>query len=457
MVRRTGLGMTYHGADSKIESGGLVQHGHARHGEIMRLKILSSMTFILWLFAAAAGAQFLQYTPPGGPEQDPETRREKLEREYEEARFRFGAVRVAPLLSLRDVAYVRNSFASGDEPPDDFTATLGLGLRAFLRSGSKATWTAQVLPEYVWWVQQEDKRRLDGSYLLGFNGYFNRLTVEARAGRRQEQEIVTPEILVPVSTRRDGGELLLELRLTGATSVFTAASVDRQEILTEDLEDLGFADLERLERQERVLRAGLRWRPRQAWTLGVGAERSEVDFDEEALDRSNSGTAPVVEVRFEGNRLLVQADAAFRSLEAEQGALFLPYDRVTGNAFVSLWAGRALSPEIYFSRSLAYPLSSAYAYFEDERLGAALEIILGRRSRARLFVETGDNDYTGFSGLTPRREDDLSAYGGALSFGLHRNLSLVLHATRTSFDSNLPGFDRSYTTAGATINVLGLR
>lgn len=423
----------------------------------MRLKILSSMTFILWWFAAAAGAQFLQYTPPGGPEKDPETRREKLEREYEEARFRLGAVRVAPILSLRDMAYVRNFFAMGNEPPDDFTATLGLGLRAFLRNGAKATWTVQALPEYVWWAQQGEKRRLDGNYLVGFNGYFNRLTVEAQAGRRQQQEIVTPEVPVPVGARRDGGELLLELRLTGATSIFTAASVNRQEILTEGLDDFASTGLERLDRQERVLRGGLRWRPRTPWTVGVGAERSEVDFDDDALDRSNSGTAPVAEVRFEGNRLLVRADAAFRSLEAERGSLFLPYDRVTGGAFVSLQAGRVLSPGVYFNRGLVYPLSPDYAYVEDERLGVALDIVLGRRTRARLFTETGTDAYTAFSALTPRREDDLSAYGGSLSFGVSQNLSLVLHATRFSFDSNIPGLDRSYTSAGATINVLGLR
>jgi hypothetical protein len=66
--------MTYHGADpSRFE------------GETMRLKIRASMT-ILWmtilcltalgLTARGAGAQFLQYTPPGGPEVSPESRQE---------------------------------------------------------------------------------------------------------------------------------------------------------------------------------------------------------------------------------------------------------------------------------------------------------------------------------------------------------------------------------------------
>ena len=158
----------------------------------------------------------------------------------------------------------------------------------------------------------------------------------------------------------------------------------------------------------------------------------------------------------QGNRLRVRTDVAFRSLEAEQGALFLPYDRVTGNASVSLRAGQVLTPGVYFSRGLVYPLSPDYAYTEDERLGASLTVSLGRRTQARVFAETGTQDYTAFSALTPEREDDVSSYGGSFTFGLTRNLILDLRAARSRFDANLPGRDRSYTTAGATINLFGL-
>jgi hypothetical protein len=449
--------LAYHGADSKIESGGLVQHGHARHGEIMRLKILSSMTFILWLYAAAAGAQFLQYTPPGGPEQDPETRREELERELEDARFNLGVVRIAPWATLRNVAYVRNFFDVGEQPPDDFTATVGAGLRAYVRNGPRATWTAKVLPEYVWWQKQDERRRLDGRYLLGFQGYFNRLTLEVQAGRQQQQRIVTPEVPVLVSERRDGGEVLVEVGLGSALSLFTAYSVNQLDSLVEDIDDPRVQELDQLNRDERVLRAGLRWQRSERWMVALGAERSEVEFDRVTVDRSNEGVAPVAEVRFEGNRLQARADVAFRSLEAREGSLFVPYDRVTGGAAVFVEASRLVTPSVYFNRGLIYSLFPQYAYLEDERLGAALDFDLGRRTRARVYAEQGTNSYTPFLPLTPRREDDVKAYGGLLEFGLTRWLALQMSATRSSFDSDIPGADRSYTTAGATITLLRLR
>ncbi|HEX9940391.1 MAG TPA: hypothetical protein VGG03_00120 [Thermoanaerobaculia bacterium] len=450
--------MTYHGADpNTFDSGAVAEHGHARRGETMRLKFRASMTFILFLIAGGAGAQFLQYTPPGGPERPPESRQEQLERELEAARYHLGPVRVAPWTTLRDVSYVRNFFSAGQEPPDDVTATLGAGLRAYLRNGRKITWTAQLLPEYVWWSRQPERRRLNGRYLLGVYGFFNRLTLEARAGREQQQRIVTPEVPVPVSSRSDGGEILAEVEVTRALFAFTAVSVQQQDHLVDELADPRERDLGRLGREERIARAGLRWRPRRQWSVALGAERSEVDFDRGSVDRSNSGTAPLAEATFEGRRLRFQAGVAARSLEARQGAAFVPYDKVTGNAALSLVAGNRLSWTVYTSRNLVYALSPAYAYLDDERLGTSTTVGLGRRLQTRLFVEGGSDDYTAFAPAAPGRRDDLFSYGASLTLEIGPGLAFGVQAVRSEFDSNLPGGDRSYTAVGTTVNLLGGR
>ena len=421
----------------------------------MRLTIRAAMTLILCLLAGEAGAQFLKYTPPGGPPEEPESRQEQLEREMKEARHHLGPVRIAPWASLRDIAYVRNLFASGAVPPNDLTATAGAGFRAYLRNGSKATWVAQVLPEYVWWRKQSERRRLNGRYQLGFNGYFNRLTVEVLAGRQQQQEIVTPEVPVPVSSRTDGGEILTEVKLSGAIYAFAAASLQQQNNLVDDLADPRTEDLVLLDREERVIRGGLRWQPRERWSVALGVERSQAEFDHDALDRSNSGTSPVAELHFKGRRLGFQADVAARSLEARQGAAFVPYDKVTGHAGLTLGTPQRLSATLYGGRDLLYTLSTAYAYLDDERAGLSVDFGLGRRLSSRLFAESGSNTYTAFVAATPRRRDDVSSYGASLTFGLPRNLSFGLHALRSEYDSDLPGADRTYTTVGTTITLGG--
>ncbi len=428
----------------------------------MRLKIRVSMKLILCLTALIlltrdAGAQFLQYTPPGGPEEKPESRQTQLEREIKDARYHLGPVRIAPWVALHDLAYVRSILSTGQSLPNDFTATAGAGFRAYLHNGPRAIWTAQVLPEYVWWQRDAGRRRLNGRYLLSYSGFFNRVTLEVRAGREQQQQFVNPEVTVPVSSRRDGGEARTEMKISGAFSAFAAASFNRQNHLVEDLGVPSTQALRLLDADERTARAGVRWHPDPQWSVALGAERSQVDFLHGTLDRSNAGTAPVTEIRFQGLHAGFQADAAARSLEARRGAEFVPYHKVTGNAALLLGSEGHLGATIYTSRNLVYSLSPLYAYLSDQRLGTALTLRLGRRTRGRLFVEGARDDYTAFSPSTPQRREDVSSYGGSLVFGLRGGLTLGLQGVRSQFKSNLAGGDRAYTSVGATINLVGFQ
>ena len=77
------------------------------------------------------------------------------------------------------------------------------------------------------------------------------------------------------------------------------------------------------------------------------------------------------------------------------------------------------------------------------RLEVGLRTSLGPIASLRLFVEQGSNDYTAFSGAIDRQED-YRATGGELRIALGR-FSLILGATRTRYDSDLPGYDRDIT------------
>jgi hypothetical protein len=414
----------------------------------------------LCLTAHDAGAQFLvQYTPPGGPTEKPESRRDELEREIAAARYHLGPVRVAPWATVRDIAYVRSLLAAGQRQlPNDLTATAGLGFRAYLRNGSKATWIAQVLPEYVWWRTQSDRRQLNGRYLLGYSGFFNHLTVEVRAGRQQQQQIVTPEVPVLASSRSDGGELLAELRLSGPFSLFATVAFNRQNNLVEDVASPQTASLRLLDRDERVERLGLRWRPDRRLSLGIGGEHSETDFTHQGtFDRSNSGTAPVAQARFQGNRFSFETEAVNRSLTARRGGTIVPFHGVTGSAALGFGGTEArVAATLYTNRALVYSLSPVYSYFTDQRVGTALTLGFGQRTRGRLFAEEGRNDYTAFSAATPRRREDVYSYGGSLTITLRRALRVGIEGVRSHYDANLPGQSRSYTSVGATVTLAEL-
>lgn len=413
--------------------------------------------------AGEAEAQFLQYTPPGGPQEQPATRQEEMERQITEAQHHLGRIRIAPWASIHDAAYVQSLYSTEGQAttPDDFTATVGAGFRAYLRNGPKAVWRAQLLPEYVWWGQQPERRQLNGRYTLGFHGFFNRLTLEVQGGREQQQRIVTPEVPEPVSARNDQGEILAEVELSHALFAFTAASVNRQENLVEEIDDPTINSIALLDREDRIARVGLRWQPREHWSVALGAERSETDFDSDVLDRSNAGTAPLAVFRYEGRRLGIGLDVASRSLEATGDSAFVPFDGVTGNAAVSLGQQTRLSGTFYANRNLLYSTSVDYAYLTDQRLGFVLNVGVRQRTQVRFFAETGTNDYTAYLATpqrpeAPRREEDVTSFGASTTLRVGRRASVGLHAIRSKFDSNLPTDDRSYTTVGTTINLLGI-
>jgi hypothetical protein len=419
----------------------------------MRGLLRVSLLAISFAVASASYAQFLQYTPPGGPEEKPRDRKANLEKEVEQARHHLGPIRIAPWFSIHDGAYVRSLFASGAAPPSDFTVTVGAGLRAYLRSGSKLTWTAQLLPEYLYWQKQSERRRLNGRYRLGAYGYFNRLSLELVAGRTQQQQIVTPEVPIPATGRVDNEQLLAELELHRGIDAFALLSLSQQRNLVDELTDPRLGALDTLDRNEKVLRVGLQLRPRRSWSLGLGVERSQVDFEHTLLDRSNEGTAPVVEGHLERSRLRADLDVAFRSLRARPGAAFARYDNPTGSVSLALALTGKSSVSLYTSRNLVYSLARDYSYLQDDQVGAALRFGAGSRLNTRVFYEIGTNDYTPLAPTAARRSEDYHAYGAAFDWALGQSVTLTVNAVAAHYDSNLPGGDRDYRSVGATFNV----
>ena len=425
----------------------------------MSLRILISFVGVFFLFALLfekpAQAQFPQYTLPGGPEQRPESREDRLRREMAQARYHLGPVRIAPVAGFKNFAYVRNLFASEGEAASDVTLTVGAGFRAYLRTGPKMVWIADALPEYVWWRKRTGSRRLDSNFAVEGLGFFNRLTLDVAARRTEAQQIVTPEVPQPVNAGSDQAQVDAELRLFGTLFPFATARWGRMNNLLDDLRDPRLQSLSLLDRREKTERAGVRWRPSADLTVGIGAERSQVDFDREAVDSSNSGTAPTLDVLYSRRRFFFQTELAERSLSAREGSRFVDFDGVTGSAAVSVRMGNRVEAWTYASRNLVYSLSSDYPYLDDRRLGVSVTMEITHDAGLRLFAETGSNDYVLFNPAAPRRRDDVKSFGGSLQVALPGAINLLVQAVRTRFDSNLPGAGRTYTSGGLSLTLGG--
>src|SRR5690606_978111 len=109
----------------------------------------------------------------------------------------------------------------------DVTASAGAGLRSYLPVGSDVVVSAHALPEYSWWADREELRRLNGRYGAGAFGFFNRLTLQATAQRNEQLAIRSYEVPEQGNTRQDEIALAAEVGLGFSTSIFTEVGTRR--------------------------------------------------------------------------------------------------------------------------------------------------------------------------------------------------------------------------------------
>lgn len=390
----------------------------------------------------AATPAAAQYTSPGAGLDAPLNRKDSLEGAWSEARFRLGAVHVEPWFGLRDVAWVDVP----DNPQgidSDLTASVGAGLAAYLRVGDGFI-AAKALPEYSYWKDLTDRRRLVGEYGLGYFGFFARGEVELSAERREALAIPTIELLDRVPQTTDELTAKVDFTITGKLGTFV--EVRREDFSYDPDEGSGPVGSRTglLDRQSDSRRAGLRFGDNR-WKVGVGLQDEETSFDPGPNDRSNEGTSYLVRLEGKGNRLGFSLEYLERDLEPSgPDSTFVATKLPTGNLSVDLETGWRARWRLYASRSLVYTLVDSADIIEDQRTGLGVTIELGDRSSLLLYGETGSNDYT--TGEVVSRTSDLTAYGASYVMQLGRGLTVRLGGSRLKVDGSTPGTDQEVTT-----------
>jgi hypothetical protein len=432
----------------------------ARRMEGMSMKFehwlrIAGCTLTLSLAATVPlSAQFAQYTPPGGGTDQPELRREAFAQAIESARWRLGPVRVEPWFGVRDFGFVDEPEVAGAED-EGFRAlgTAGAGLRFYVPVGNKIVLAAHALPEYSW-AEQDERSRLNGRYGVGAFFFWNRLTLQLSAGRTEELGILTSELLERNNQRRDELAAAAELEALGSLFLFAEVAERDYESLADPLDDPTGATLGRLDRRETLARSGVRWRSPRGWRFGLGLESSQVDFADGALDRSNAGEAPILEVVSPEGGVDASLQLAYRSLDPEPGSSFVAFDGVTGSFRAGLGKGYRVTPSVHASRNLVYSLDGAGSYIESDRAGLSVSSRLTSRGQVSVFFEQGTDRYQGTTAVT-LREEDQRAWGASVQWTLGRRLSIAAGYSSESYEPTGGGPERTLEVARIGLTLAG--
>lgn len=412
-----------------------------------RLILLSTCLVFIWAAASPLSAQISNLSQVGEVPESERSRQEDLEAALEVARWTFGNTKIDPFIGITDGGWIRDAFDQADrETVDDFTLTFAAGLSLFHQIGEDSTLALWALPEYVWWQDLEDRRRLNGRYGAGWYGYFSRLALEFEARREEQQLQTTPEVRELTSQRLDLLRAGTAIDLYKSLALTAEASSRDFESLIEVGELGAGSPFSRLDRQEDVLQVGLRMRLRDAIDVEVGVFDVDTEFSSPDRRLDNQGDGVYLAWLVEGDRITWDTRLEQRRLEVRVGAAvgsFPEFDDLLGFSTLS-FSSRSdrQTLGIYTRRGLFYALGSEFAYLLDDTIGGWWSSDLGSRLNLRLWAETAQLDYDSLVGVDAQRDDDVDRLGATLAIELPYRFDLLIGWQEQTVDvtsSGVPG------------------
>ncbi|HRS16660.1 MAG TPA: hypothetical protein P5234_10510 [Thermoanaerobaculaceae bacterium] len=419
------------------------------------MRIVVATVALALALAVPAQAQFTQYFAPGSLGETEDPLRRQIEQAMERARWRLGPIRLEPWVGIRNIGYIDNVYGTATNQTSDFTVSAGAGLRAYLPVGSKTVLFARALPEYSWWKDLDNRRGWTGRYTAGAYVFFNRLTLEGYANRTEQQSYINAELETPITNRLDTALVSMELRLLRRLSIVASGSRSEFRIDTGALE-AGLARwYEALERDEDVLRVGLRYAFSERLAITVGGQRSEAEFTQPIFDRSNVGDGLYSTISFTGQRISLSVNGTRYTVEPKRGSQFTTFESTAGQASLGYRLTERIGWQVFAGRSLVYSITGVAGYYTDTRVGTGVSLTLGRRLSTRVHYEEGTFEYPG--GELSSFDRDYRGWGASLSTRVFRTASLGVSWTRSEYtrSSGTTRVDRVQTTVSFAGGGLG--
>ncbi len=382
--------------------------------------------------------------------------KEEIRRDLDESRFRLGPLRLSPRFSIQNLGYNDNVFATSIDRVSDYSGTVSAGVRATLPLARKVTLRADVVPAYVWYAHEVERRDLAGTLGASLFALFNRLTFVATGYASRADAVVSSEVAAIQRETVKAGRADLEIAFLRRLSLIASGDYQQRRYSLGGAEPPFPIDVERNDRKEWASRAGLRYRISELADVSAGVEVTWTEFFREEQSRDNTSRAAIVGVHVERPRFIVNLSGAYRKGEERHGSGFPAYEEPTGSGYASVTLLRPLDLEVSGRRRISYSLSVESPYYVETAYRAGLKLRIGARVTLGAFGELGANRYPSVASTGGvRRNDDAAVYGGTATLVVARNVSASAFFTRSRFDSNIDSFDRVYDQFGVGITVGG--
>jgi hypothetical protein len=408
---------------------------------------------VLVLCASTAGAQLTSDTVPT---QRTVPLREAVETQIEESRWQFGPFRVEPSLKLDNLGYNDNVFGVSEdkEKVDDYTATVGLGIRSIAPLGGKTYLKIDAIPEYTWYKNLDYRRDFGYEVGGGLLALFNRMSIEASGKSIDTVAPANSEDRTSIPQTIDSLLLSVDVEVMRRVFLFGALEAENTEYQPPAEENLSTNYL-LLNRDETAQRVGLRYEFRPRFHVQLMYETTDSDFPDDPVFTKNKGEAILAGFTYDRDTIFVNAVGGNRTIDYP-GSGLQQFDEFTGSLFASWRFARRTELQL---RVLQRPQYSTYVenpYFLESREGARVVVPMGQRFVFYGGAETGKNEYQApviVDGAPIERVDDVSNWEAGIGFRVLRSAVLTFSTKVEDYNSNISSFDRKVVTTGINLNL----
>lgn len=369
--------------------------------------------------------------------------RAEIEQAMAESRFRLGPVYLSPLIAIREATYDNNVFGTNENPTGDFRTTVQAGAGLILPVGKNAFLRARAYPEYTWYEQLAERRFFGGNYGGSIRVFANRLTLEASGDYSKTDVLFSSEVQARAVQELDVLRLGAELRVLRRLFVYGEGQLQRFRYSEPGAEQSRFAGTDRT---TRIIRGEVRYLWNESVRLAAGYEETRAEFVSLPQEHDNVIRAVVGTVYYDRGKLFVKVSGGYSKERPIHESTIPPFSGVIGSGSISYTVLRPLDLQAFAERGVTYGVGSPY-YIAD-RYGAGVVIRTGWRVSMRGFGTLGTDSYAtpvpvADGGLVDRR-DKVKLYGGSLDFFFTSRFQARFAATKSLYNSNVPGLDRSF-------------
>lgn len=371
--------------------------------------------------------------------------RAEIDQAMAESRFRLGPVYLSPVIAIRDATYDNNIYGTSENPKGDFRTTVLAGVGLILPVGKNVFLRASAFPEYTWYAQLAERRFFGGNYGGSIRVFANRLTLEASGDYSKTDVLFSSEVQTRAIQELDTFRLGAELRVLPRLFVYGEGKLQLFRYSEPGAEQTGLS-VSSTDRTTRGVRGEVRYRWNENVRLAAGYDETRAEFASLPQQYDNVTRAVVGTVYYDRGKLFVKVSGGFSEEKPIHDSTILPFSGFIGSGSVSYTLLRPLDLQAFAGRNLNYGLSSAY--YVSERYGAGVVIRTGWRLSMGGFGSLGTDSYSTpvavpGGGLVDRR-DDVKDYGGSLDFLFTPRIHARFAATKSLYNSNVPGNDRSF-------------